>query len=119
MAELRRQFEAVSQTLGYRTLEAFSGSDVWQLKVILHSLGFFHPHEVTLTRGPDSEAFTPETAEAVDRFRASMGLSIPSDGSPSGLVDRATVRLLWSALEDAGRAVETRKLLAETTAIRN
>jgi len=119
VTELRRQFEAVSQTLGYRAFEVFSGSDVWQLKVILHALGFFRPEEATLARGPDSERFTSEVAEAVDRFREARGLSTPSNGSPSGLVDQTTVFHLWEALEEGGKAVETRKLLRDATAIRN
>ena len=45
VAELRRQFESVSQTLGYRELQQFRGSDVWQLKLILHALGFYRPDE--------------------------------------------------------------------------
>ena len=39
--ELRRVYDAVSQKLGFRTLEQQVGADVWQLKVILHTLGYF------------------------------------------------------------------------------
>ena len=41
VAEMRRIYDAVSQTLGYRTLQQFSGADVWQLKVMLQALGFY------------------------------------------------------------------------------
>ena len=119
VGELRRQFESVSQTLGYRTLQQFIGSDVWQLKTILHSLGFFRPGEERLVREDGADAFTSELALAVDGFRLERGLSTPNDGSPSGLVDSATIDHLWLALEETGTAVEMRKTLREATRIRN
>jgi uncharacterized Ntn-hydrolase superfamily protein len=119
VAEVRRQYEAVSQTLGYRDLQVFSGSDVWQLKVILHSLGFFRPDQERLVRDADANAFTPEVAEAVDRFRDIRGLSTPDDGSPSGFVDKDTVAELWQALGEAGKETEIRMALRAATAIRN
>jgi len=117
--ELRRQFQAVSQTLGYRTLEEFVGSDVWQLRVVLHALGFFGDAREELPRNEGWNVFTPELALAVDRFREARGLSTPEDGSPSGLVDGPTVKELWVALEEGGRAVEIRKALRGATRIRN
>jgi uncharacterized Ntn-hydrolase superfamily protein len=39
VTERRRIYSAISQTLGYRTLQQFSGGDVWQPKVMLHALG--------------------------------------------------------------------------------
>src|SRR5262249_16179225 len=41
VAEMRRIYDAVSQTLGYRTMQQFSGADVWQLRVMLQALGFY------------------------------------------------------------------------------
>lgn len=117
--ELRRQYESVSQTLGYRTLQQYSGSDVWQLKIILHDLGFFRPGEESLVREEGSDDFTTELALAVDLFRSEQGLSTPEDGSPSGLVDSATVDELWKALDGAGSAGRMRKTLREATRIRN
>jgi uncharacterized Ntn-hydrolase superfamily protein len=119
VAEVRRQYESVSQTLGYRDLQIFAGSDVWQLKVILHSLGFFRPDQETLVQAPDANEFTSEAAHAVDLFRESRGLSIPEDGSPSGLVDGDTVVELWQALREVGKETETRRALRAATAIRN
>jgi uncharacterized Ntn-hydrolase superfamily protein len=118
VAELRRVYDNISQTLGYRTLQAFSGNDVWQLKVMLHALGFFHASEPELVRGDDANAFTGEAIQAVDAFRASEKLSGPAAGSPAGLVDAETVARLWSALERAGKALEVREKLLESTAVR-
>ncbi|MFN8574057.1 MAG: DUF1028 domain-containing protein [Gemmatimonadaceae bacterium] len=118
VAELRRIYDAISQTLGFRTLQAFSGNDVWQLKVMLHALGFFRPTDAELTRGDDAPAYTAEAVQAVDAFRASEQLSGPTAGSPSGLVDAETVARLWAALERAGKAQAVREQLLESTAVR-
>src|SRR5687767_6117122 len=45
LEELRRIYDSISQTLGYRTLQQFSGGDVMQLKVMLHALGYYRPNE--------------------------------------------------------------------------
>jgi hypothetical protein len=119
VAELRRQFQAVSQTLGYRTLEQFVGSDIWQLRVMLHALGFFGNEGEELSRNDGWNVFTPELALAVDRFRRDRGFSTTDDGSPAGLVDDLTVEELWRALEEEGRSVEIRKALRGVTHIRN
>jgi uncharacterized Ntn-hydrolase superfamily protein len=116
--ELRRIYATISQTLGFRTLQTFSGNDVWQLKVILHALGRFRPGVQELTRDADALVFTPETATAVDAFRASEGLAGPNSGSPSGLVDHETVQRLWQALERIGQAARVREALLEGTAVR-
>src|SRR4051812_27534494 len=72
VAEMRRIYDAVSQTLGYRTLQQFSGGDVWQLKVMLHALGLYRATEASLDqRGPGANDFTAEVVAAVDAFRAS------------------------------------------------
>lgn len=116
--ELRRIYSTISQTLGFRTLQAFGGNDVWQLKVMLHALGRFRPGVPELTRDADALIFTAETAAAVDAFRASEGLAGPNTGSPSGLVDDETVQRLWQALERTGRAARVREALLESTAVR-
>jgi len=117
--ELRRQYETVSQTLGYRTLQRYSGSDVWQLKIILHALGDFRPEEDALTRGEGWGDFSSQLATAVDAFRMRRGLSSTEDGTPSGFVDGVTVEELWAALEEEGRAREIRAELRTVTRIRN
>ena len=117
VAELRRIYEAVSQTLGFRTLEQQSGADVWQLKIMLNALGYFHPGE-ELQRNRTSFLYTSDAVDAVDRFRAEQGLSTPASGSPPGLVDEATVGRIWAELEAQGTAAEVRSRIASTTRIR-
>ena len=118
VAELRRVYNAISQTLGYRTLQQYSGGDVWQLKVMLHALGYFHATEQPLTRGADANIFTPETVAAVDAFRAAEQMGGPAVGSPTGLVDAEMVGQLWAAVERAGKTKMVRQLLRDVTAVR-
>ena len=118
VAELRRIYDTVSGTLGYRTLQQAAGSDVFQLKIILHALGYFRPEADELERDDDSFLYTPEAVAAVDRFREDQGLSTPDVGSPPGLVDDATVALLWDELEERGLAAEVRTRLLELTQVR-
>lgn len=118
VAEVRRIYDAISQTLGYRTLEQFSGRDVTQLKIILHALGYFRPGTDSLVLDRTAGWFTQETVDAVDAFRRDQGLSTAAVGSPPGLVDGATVERLWQALERAGRAENVRRRLLDLTAVR-
>ena len=119
VAELRRIYNTISQTLGFRQLEQFTGNDIWQLKVMLNALGHFRPNDSALERNaPDALIYTPETVAAVDAFRAAEKLSLPALGSPPGLVDEDTVARLWAALERAGKADTVRKALLEMTAVR-
>jgi uncharacterized Ntn-hydrolase superfamily protein len=119
VAELRRIYNTVSQTLGYRPLEQFTGNDIWQLKVMLNALGLFRPNEKELRRDvPDALLYTPEAIAAVDAFRAAERLSLPTLGSPPGLVDEDTVARLWAALARAGKADSVRQALLETVAVR-
>lgn len=115
--ELRRIYDTVSQKLGFRTLEQQVGADVWQVKVILHALGYFAPGD-DLTPGPDAYLYSAEAVDAVDRFRSDQGLSTPEDGSPPGLVDAETVTRLWTELEKTGRGDEIRQQLRAVTRIR-
>jgi uncharacterized Ntn-hydrolase superfamily protein len=117
VAELRRIYDNISQTLGFRTLQQFVGRDVWQLKIMLHELGYFRPG-AELTRDREAFLYTEETVRAVDAFREAEGLSTPAVGSPPGLVDRETVGRLWGALERAGKAESVRARLKEITAVR-
>jgi len=119
VAEMRRIYDAVSQTLGYRTLQQFSGGDVWQLKVMLHSLGLYRASDAELdSRAPGANVYDKDIIAAVDAFRAAEKLGGPNVGSPSGLVDQETVSHLWAALEKAGKAREVRAQLLESTMIR-
>lgn len=116
--ELRRIYDGISQTLGYRTLQAYSGADVWQLKVMLHALGHYRSGESQLTRRDDASVYTQETVAAVNAFRAAEGLAGPDVGAPAGLVDEETVARLWAALERAGKAKAVREHLLDVTAVR-
>lgn len=119
VVELRRIYNTISQTLGYRDLQSFSGNDVWQLKVMLHALGFYRPSVVgSLARDSTAAEYTAEAIGAVDAFRASVQLAGPALGSPSGLVDRETVDRLWAALVRAGKAEAVRRELLEVVAVR-
>ena len=119
VAELRRIYDAIAQTLGYRTLQQYSGGDVWQLKVMLNVLGFYKKGESLTPRPSDANAFTPETVTAVDAFRASEKMGTPAvGGSPAGLVDAETVARLWAALERGGKAADVRRQLLDVTAVR-
>src|SRR5690606_15122837 len=60
IGELRRIHDTISQTLGFRTLQQFSGADVWQLKLMLHALGYFRPEARTLSRDGEANLFTQE-----------------------------------------------------------
>jgi uncharacterized Ntn-hydrolase superfamily protein len=118
VAELRRIYDTVSGTLGYRTLQQAAGSDVFQLKIILHALGYFRPDVDELERDDEAFLYTPEAVAAVDRFRADQGLSTPDVGSPPGLVDEATVERLWAELDARGLATQVRTRLLELTQVR-
>ncbi len=118
VAELRRIYNTISQTLGYRTLKQFVGADVWQLKVILHALGYYRPDQSRLERDANAFVYDQETMAAVDAFRRAQGLSTPEIGSPPGLVDGETVTRLWADLEKAGKAGAVRRELKEVTAVR-
>jgi hypothetical protein len=118
VAELRRIYDAISQRLGYRTLQQFSGGDVVQLRVMLNALGVFRPAETLDPRAPGANVFTPDLIAAVDSFRVAEKLGGPSVGSPSGLVDAETVEHLWAALRRAGKAAAVRQQLLDLTAVR-
>jgi uncharacterized Ntn-hydrolase superfamily protein len=119
VGELRRIYDNISQTLGFRPLQQFSGNDVWQLKVMLHALGLYQSGESELTRGPDAQVYGADAVAAVDAFRTQENLTTPSvGGSPPGLVDEETVARLWAALERAGRARAVRERLLDVTAVR-
>ncbi len=119
VAELRRIHDTISETLGFRTLQQYAGRDVWQLKVILHALGYFQPDQEKLERGEGRDAFiySAGLVDAVEAFRGAEGLSTSESGSPPGLVDAEMIARLWEALEKGGKAQEIREQLKEITVI--
>ncbi len=119
VAELRRIYDTVSGTLGWRELSQPVGSDVRQVKLILHELGYFRPDAESLDRTNTSAVFDDEIAEAVDAFRADQGLSYRgSGGTPPGFVDADAIERMWTELEAAGRAAEVRAAFREMTRVR-
>jgi len=118
VAELRRVYGAISQTLGFRTLQQFGGNDVWQLKVMLHALGYFRGEHAKLERDAEATLYNAEAVAAVEAFRAAERLSGVAAGSPAGLVDEDTVARLWAALERGGKARAVREALLDVTSVR-
>lgn len=119
VGELRRIYDTVSQTLGFRELSLPVGNDVWQVKLIMHALGHYRSEQDTLERDRTAGTFDEEIAAAVDAFRASHGLSnAGSGGTPPGFVDARAVELMWSDLEAAGKADELRAAIRELTRVR-
>ncbi|MCC6430288.1 MAG: DUF1028 domain-containing protein [Gemmatimonadaceae bacterium] len=117
--ELRRIYNSVSQTLGYRTLQQYSGGDVYQLKVMLNALGLYKSGETLAPRMADANLFTSDVVAAVNTFRGSEGMGTPAaGGSPAGLVDAETVERLWAALAKAGKATAVRQQLLDITMVR-
>lgn len=119
VAELRRIYDTVSGTLGYRELSIPAGTDVLQVKLIMHALGYFRPEAVEIDTGSESRVYDAEIAAAVDAFRAEHGLShAGSGGGPPGFVDAEAVGLMWAEAESAGRATELRRIIRDLTAVR-
>tara|TARA_B100000745_G_scaffold144502_1_gene94592 strand:- start:308 stop:1081 length:774 start_codon:yes stop_codon:yes gene_type:complete len=114
VAELRRVYNTISRSLGYRSLQQYSGPDIWQLKVILHALGYYRAEESPLEVGDEAQLYTDEAIEAVNAFRIDQGLAT----ALRGFVDPQTVALLWQQLEMRGIADQIRMNLLETTSIR-
>jgi uncharacterized Ntn-hydrolase superfamily protein len=119
VAELRRIYDTVSGTLGFRELSQPSGNDVWQVKLIMHALGYFRADDEALDRASVSSFYDDEIAEAVDAFRADQGLShSASGGTPPGFVDAGLVRRMWAELESVGEADAMRATIRELTRVR-
>src|SRR5690606_29340524 len=119
VGEMRRVYDAISGKLGFRTLEQQQGSDVWQVKLIMHALGYYRAEADTLEQDDGWQVYGDEIAAAVDAFRGDRGLSNPeSGGSPPGLVDEAAGEAMWAALEEAGQGEEVRRMIRELTWVR-
>lgn len=115
LAEMRRIYDNISETLGFRTLQQEIGRDVYQLKLMLHELGYFRPDADDIsTEDDDWNVYTQEAVDAVDAYRAEQGwrTTVP------GYVDASTIERLWSDLEEDGTAEEVRRRLLEVQRIR-
>ena len=108
VGEMRRIYDTISETLGYRELRQFEGNDVVQLKVILHALGYLQTELLEL-EDPMISVYDELTIAAVDRFRSDQqwGTAV------SGYVDARTIDRLWINLEETGQADKVRGQLLE------
>lgn len=111
--EMRRIYNTISETLGFRPLSQEVGNDVFQLKVMLQALGYFRPGEPD-TQWPDANRYTQEAVDAVDRFRGDQGWQTTVPGN----VDSETVERLWGKLEEVGKADAIRVRLREVLRVR-
>lgn len=112
--EVRRIYDTVSETLGFRTLRQFAGRDVLQLKVMLHALGYLRPEVDDFPlEEQGADVYGPYAMEAVDRFRGDQewGTAV------NGYVDDRTIARLWARLDEAGRADTVRRLLLEVARV--
>lgn len=114
VAEMRRIYETVSETLGFRTLQQYSGQDVVQLKLVLHALDYYRPEVATLPLNePGMDLYDADAIDAVSRFRSDQGWQ----NAVPGLVDERTIARLWLRLEEAGLADGVRRRLLEITRV--
>lgn len=110
VAELRRVYDTISESLGFRELRQFRGRDVAQLKIMLAALGYL---ELATDTGsddiPELAVYDAAAIAAVDRFRRDRKLAT----EVPGLVDARTIELLWAALEAADKAAGVRARVRE------
>ncbi len=111
--EMRRIYDTISETLGFRALSQEVGNDVLQLKLMLQALGYFRPGEAD-AEWPDANRYTQEAVDAVDRFRGEQGWQTTVPGN----VDSETIERLWDKLEEVGKADAIRVRLREVLRVR-
>ncbi len=115
VAEMRRIYDTISETLGFRELRQFKGGDVVQLKLMLHALGYFHSESAEFPGDlDDRNLYTTEAVDAVNQFRSDQGWRT----TVRGLVDANTVERLWAELTEAGKADDIRMALLAIQRIR-
>jgi len=108
--EMRRIYDTISETLGFRVLRQFKGDDVVQLKIILHALGYLKTDSAELSLAdPTINVYDERAIAAVDRFRSDQGwgTTVP------GYVDGRMIDRLWISLEETGQADRVRGQLSE------
>ena len=110
VGEMRRIYDTISETLGFRVLRQFKGDDVVQLKVILHALEYLQTESRKLSpEDPMISVYDGPTIAAVDRFRSDQGWG----NAVPGYVDARTIDRLWISLEEIGQADSVRGRLLE------
>jgi uncharacterized Ntn-hydrolase superfamily protein len=97
VAELRRIYDTVSQTLGFRRLEQQTGSDVWQLKVALHALGYVQAESDSLRECESLHDRSRRGSGALPGGPGSIDLGAGLAAGPRRLRNR------WPSLGRAGR----------------
>ena len=106
VGELRRIYDTMTETLGFRRLEQFAGRDILQLKLMLNALGDYRPNdkEIPMT-GPGANLYTEETVKALDAFRSGeeWGTTVP------GYVDARVIERLWTRVKEKGVDDEIRR----------
>lgn len=113
LAEMRRVYDAISETLGFREIAQIRGNDVLQLKIMLNALGYFRPGQELPDDLEDRTLYTQETVDAVNAFREAQGW-----GGVPGLMDRAAIERMWSLLDEQGKANAVRERLLQVQVIR-
>jgi uncharacterized Ntn-hydrolase superfamily protein len=106
VAEMRRVYDAISETLGFREIAQVAGNDILQLKIMLNALGYFRPGQELPANFEDRTLYTQEAVDAVNAFRQAQGWA----GVP-GLVDARAIERMWSLLEEQGKANAVRERL--------
>jgi uncharacterized Ntn-hydrolase superfamily protein len=106
VGEMRRVYDAISETLGFREIQQIAGNDIWQLKIMLNALGYFRAGQDLPNDLQDRTLYTQEAVDAVNAFRQAQSWA----GSP-GLVDRQAIDRMWAMLEEQGKANAVRERL--------
>ena len=105
LQEMRRVYNAISETLGFRELARIDGNDVVQLKIMLNALGYFRAGQTLPDQFEERNVFNTETIAAVDAFRKAESM----DGAQAGLVDPQAIDRMWALLEQQGKANAVRE----------
>jgi uncharacterized Ntn-hydrolase superfamily protein len=105
VGEMRRVYDAISETLGFRDIQQVAGNDVLQLKIMLNALGYFRAGQDLPANFEDRTLYTPEAVAAVDAFRQANNMG----GGSAGLVDRQAIDKMWTLLEEQNKANAVRE----------
>jgi uncharacterized Ntn-hydrolase superfamily protein len=105
VGEMRRIYDAISETLGFRDIQQVAGNDIFQLKIMLNALGYFRAGQELPNNLEERTLYTPEAVTAVNEFRQANGLG----GGAPGLVDRPAIDKMWAMLEEQGKANAVRE----------